>query len=132
MPTITTNAPKSGSRSSSPPTTSMTANIGRKPCRKLCMQRRLAHRVVGRVEHGEQLHELRWLQSDRAEREPAARAVDFATDAGNEHQEEQHDAAMNSDGAARCQSRIGTWKANIAETIARRGTPRDARGNTPA
>ena len=34
---MTTNAPKSGSRSSSHPTTSITTNIGRNPLRKLSM-----------------------------------------------------------------------------------------------
>ena len=34
---ITANAPKSGSRSSSAPTNSITANIGRKPRLKLCI-----------------------------------------------------------------------------------------------
>ena len=35
---ITTKAPKSGSRSSSAPTNSITANIGRKPRLKLCIR----------------------------------------------------------------------------------------------
>ncbi len=35
MAQITTNAPKSGSRSSRPPTSSITASIGIRPCRRL-------------------------------------------------------------------------------------------------
>ena len=34
---ITAKAPKSGSRNSNPPTSSMTMNIGRKPFLRLCM-----------------------------------------------------------------------------------------------
>ena len=34
---MTTNAPKSGSRNNSPPTSSITISIGRKPLRKLCI-----------------------------------------------------------------------------------------------
>ena len=37
MTVITAKAPKSGSRSSNPPVSSITTNIGRKPLRKLCI-----------------------------------------------------------------------------------------------
>ena len=52
----------------------------------------LAHRVVGRVEHGEQLHQFGRLQVGKAERYPAAGTIDVAADAGNEDQRQQHDA----------------------------------------
>jgi hypothetical protein len=52
----------------------------------------LAHRVVGGVEHGKQLHQFRRLQVGDAERQPAAGAIDVAADTGNQHQREQHDA----------------------------------------
>ncbi len=38
MQAMTAKAPKSGSRSSSAPTNSITASIGRKPLRRLCIQ----------------------------------------------------------------------------------------------
>jgi hypothetical protein len=52
-------------------------------------ERGLAHRVVGGVEHHEELHQLRGLEGREAERDPAARAVHLAPDAGNE-QHDQH------------------------------------------
>ena len=54
--------------------------------------RHLAYRVVGGIQHGEQLHQLGRLQIDDAERQPAARAIDFATDTRNQHQCQQHEA----------------------------------------
>ncbi len=52
----------------------------------------LAHRVVGGVEHGEELHQLGGLKVDRPERQPAPRAVDLAADARNQHDHQQDDA----------------------------------------
>ena len=50
----------------------------------------LAHRVIGGVEHREHLHQLRRLQIDDHQRQPAPRAVHFASDAGHQHQRQQH------------------------------------------
>ena len=96
--TMTTNAPKSGSSSSSPPTATITANSGRKPRSSVCFsalgvqERRLAHRVARRVQHDRELHELGRLEVDDDKRDPAPRAVDALADAGNEHQHQQHGA----------------------------------------
>ena len=51
----------------------------------------LAHRVVGHVEHDEQLHQLRGLQVEDVQRQPAPRPVDELADAGDEHQHQQRE-----------------------------------------
>ena len=97
MATMTTNAPKSGSSSSRPPISDhhreqrQEAAQQRLPQRLLGVQeRRLAHRVARRVQHDGELHELRRLQVDDDERQPAPRAVDRLADARDQHQHEQH------------------------------------------
>jgi len=62
MVVTTTSAPKSGSRSSSPATKNITAEHGQEPLLQVVHERGLAHRVVGRVEHDQQLHDLRGLE----------------------------------------------------------------------
>ena len=52
----------------------------------------LARRVIGGIENGEQLHQLRWLQVDGAERQPALGAVDRAADVRDQHHHQQSDA----------------------------------------
>jgi hypothetical protein len=54
--------------------------------------RHLARRVVGGIEDGKQLHQLGGLQVGDAQRQPAARTIDLATDTGNQHQRQQHEA----------------------------------------
>ena len=54
--------------------------------------RHLAHRIVGGIKHDEQLHQFRRLQIGKAERQPAARAIDVAPDPRNQHQRQQDDA----------------------------------------
>jgi len=99
MATITTNAPKSGSSSSSAPTAIITVNSGRKPRRSVCLsgccacRTSLAHRIARRVQDHRKLHEFGRLQVDEREREPPARPVDRLADAGDEHQQQQHGAA---------------------------------------
>jgi hypothetical protein len=52
--------------------------------------RHLAHRIVGGIKHGEEFHQLRGLQVGNAQRQPTARAIDFAAEAGNQHHDQQH------------------------------------------
>jgi hypothetical protein len=53
----------------------------------------LAHGVVGGVEHGGELHQLRGLHAHQRQREPAPRAVDLTTDSRNQDRDEQCHAA---------------------------------------
>jgi hypothetical protein len=49
----------------------------------------LAHGIVGGVEHDKELHQLRGLQADHAQRDPAACTQHRLADAGNQHQDQQ-------------------------------------------
>jgi hypothetical protein len=55
-------------------------------------ERGLAHRVVRRIEHDEELHQLRGLEPGDAERNPAPSAVHLAADAGDQHDHEERGA----------------------------------------
>ena len=55
-------------------------------------ERRAPHGVARRVQHDRELHELRRLHVDHAERQPAARSVDRLAHVRNEHEHEQHGA----------------------------------------
>ena len=97
--TMTTHAPKSGSRSSSALIATITASKGRKPRSKRLLERLLrvqevglAHRVAGRVQHDEQLHEFGRLHVDDHERQPAFAAVDGLADARHQDCDEQQRA----------------------------------------
>ena len=54
--------------------------------------RGLAHSVVRRVDHREQLHQLGRLQVEHDQRQPAPRAVDLTADARYQHQHQQEHA----------------------------------------
>ena len=56
-------------------------------------ERRLAHGVVGGVEHRAQFHQLGRLDAEPRHPQPALAAVDFAADARNEHDHQQRCAA---------------------------------------
>ena len=60
-----------------------------------------ANRVVGRIQHRKELHQLRRLHGHETKREPAARAIHFAADAGNQYDCQQEAA---DDKKYRCQS----------------------------
>ena len=136
--TMTTNAPKSGSISSSRRSPTMTANSGAKPrmhrlAQRLLgvQQRGLAHRVARRVEHDGELHELGRLHVEHAQREPAARAVDVLADAGDQHDDEQHRARRRTDTArASATPSSGPGKPAMRQRGRPRRTPRGARGST--
>ena len=53
--------------------------------------RHLAHRIVGGVQHGEQLHQFGRLQIRHAERQPATRAIDVTSNARNQYQRQQYE-----------------------------------------
>ena len=55
-------------------------------------ERSLARGVVGGVEHGEEFHQLGRLQVGEAERDPAAAAVHFTADPGDQHHHQQQQA----------------------------------------
>ncbi len=98
MAAMTTKAPKSGSRSSRTPTSQNHPRHGQKAAPEAAHGVELAHRVVGGVEHGEQLHQLGRLQVDRPQRQPALRAIDRPADMRNQHQHQQHDTAQEQPG----------------------------------
>ena len=55
-------------------------------------ERRSPNRVARRIEDDEELHELRRLHVDQAERQPALAAIDRAAYSGNEDGDQQHRA----------------------------------------
>ena len=60
----------------------------------------LAHGVVGRVQHGSQLHQLGRLEVEHDEVEPAPRAFHLAADAGDQDQDQQHHPGEEEPGRA--------------------------------
>ena len=122
--TITTNAPKSGSSSSRPPTHDHHREHRQEAADERLLQRllgvqerRAAHGVARRVQHDGELHELGRLQVDDDERQPAARAVDRLADAGHQHQHQQHGAGDEQPGRQLAATRFtGTWNATAAAT----------------
>jgi len=58
----------------------------------------LAYGVVGGIEHHCHLHQLRGLEVDHIQRQPAPAAVDLATNARNQHQREQAQPAEEKEG----------------------------------
>jgi hypothetical protein len=101
---MTTKAPKSGSLSSRMPTNDHRAEHRQEGLLEIVHDVDLAHRVVGGVEHGKQLHQLGRLQIGETKRQPAASAIDVLADAGNQHQRQQHDAGHEQVRAYFCQS----------------------------
>ncbi len=122
--TITTSAPKSGSSSSEPAGRDhhreqrQEAPDQRLPQRLLRVQeRRLAHRVARRVDDDRELHELRRLQVDHDERQPAPRSRSpICRCRGRAPGPAARRRRMNSHGASACHALIGTWKATTAAT----------------
>jgi hypothetical protein len=98
MATITTQAPKSGSCSNSALTNTRTSKQRQESAQQRLLsgcsaaERRLAHRVACRVKDDGELHQLRRLQVDDVERQPALAAVDALADAGDQHRDQQRRA----------------------------------------
>ena len=75
----------------------------------------LAHHVVGGIEQHRELGQLRRLEADEAQRDPAARAVDALADVRDQHRDQQHQRQRRTARAPTfSQVATGTWKASSA------------------